>query len=332
MTTWQVLIVRVGVVMLTMVWEVAGDLDRPDRISTLRAGDLGARVGGELHTVRCRVGWARGHPQDEHHLLMLVVWLKSYQRLGHFPKITEVPVAVAGHVRGALGLADEVELRQAASMTASRHRAFVRQRMGVSYEAARVRRVAEEAVRKAVQSKDNPADLINVALRRSGPGAWYRRRWSAPVAWRRWRACMRRSRRRLGWRPPRPSAACWRRWTSCARCVAPRPCSSLKSSWWRGQCLRAIRSRRHRRSTWMPSPRDSRARSFGTRTGRECWCGVIWRCADREVRHLLHRLRHHRRRQTTSPPKAGPSTWTTWPPSRPTSPTPCAGSVTGPLI
>ncbi|MDP9843383.1 DUF4158 domain-containing protein [Streptosporangium lutulentum] len=110
------------------------------------------------------VSWARGHTQDEHHLLMLVVWLKSYQRLGYFPKIAEVPAAVSEHVRGALGLADEVELRQAAPMTASRHRAFVRKRMGVSYEAARVRRIAEEAVRKAVQSKDNPADLINVAL------------------------------------------------------------------------------------------------------------------------------------------------------------------------
>jgi hypothetical protein len=110
------------------------------------------------------VGWARGHTQDEHHLLMLVVWLKSYQWLGYFPKVTEVPAAVAGRVRGALGLADEVELRQAAPMTASRHRAFVRQRMGVSYEAARVRQVAEEAIRQAVQSKDNPADLINVAL------------------------------------------------------------------------------------------------------------------------------------------------------------------------
>lgn len=49
-------------------------------------------------------------------------------------------------------------------MTASRYRAFVRQRMGVSYEAAWVRQIAQEAVRKAVRSKDNPADLINVAL------------------------------------------------------------------------------------------------------------------------------------------------------------------------
>lgn len=110
------------------------------------------------------VEWARGRVQDEHHLLALVVWLKSYQRLGYFPKVDDVPAVVVRHVREALGLADGVELRRAAPMTASRHRACVRQRLGVSYDAARVRQVAEDAVRAAVLSKDNPADLINVAL------------------------------------------------------------------------------------------------------------------------------------------------------------------------
>ncbi|KAB8189049.1 DUF4158 domain-containing protein [Nonomuraea phyllanthi] len=71
---------------------------------------------------------------------------------------------MVGHVRGVLGLAGEVELRRAAPMSASRHRAFVRERLGVVYDAPRVRRIAEEAIREAVQSKDDPADLINVAL------------------------------------------------------------------------------------------------------------------------------------------------------------------------
>jgi hypothetical protein len=39
-----------------------------------------------------------------------------------------------------------------------------RKRLGVTYEAARVRQIAEKAIREGVQSKDNPADLINVAL------------------------------------------------------------------------------------------------------------------------------------------------------------------------
>ncbi|MEV3927326.1 DUF4158 domain-containing protein [Actinomadura coerulea] len=111
------------------------------------------------------VGWAWSCIDDEHYLLALVVWLKSYQRLGCLPKLAEVPSAMAGHVRQVLGLADdEVAVRQAASASAKRHRALVRKRLGAAYEAARVRRVAEASLRRAVQSTDNPADLIKVAL------------------------------------------------------------------------------------------------------------------------------------------------------------------------
>lgn len=106
------------------------------------------------------IEWARGRTQDERHLLALAVWLKSYQRLGYFPKVEDVPAVVVDHVRGA----QDVELERSASRSAKRHREFVRTHLGVTYEAARGRQVAEEAIRKAVQSKDNPADLINVAL------------------------------------------------------------------------------------------------------------------------------------------------------------------------
>jgi hypothetical protein len=37
------------------------------------------------------VDWARGRTQDAGHLLALVVWLKSYQRLGYFPKLAAIP-------------------------------------------------------------------------------------------------------------------------------------------------------------------------------------------------------------------------------------------------
>lgn len=111
------------------------------------------------------VEWARAKTaQDEQRLLALVVWLKSYQRLGYFPKIDDVPAMVVRHARDALGLAGDVELGQAAERTAKRYRELVRDRMKVTYDAARVRQVAEQAIRKAVQAKDNPADLINVAL------------------------------------------------------------------------------------------------------------------------------------------------------------------------
>lgn len=75
-----------------------------------------------------------------------------------------MPVVVVAHVRGQLGLAEDVAAEADAQRTGKRHRQFVRDRLGVKYTPATVRAVAEAAIRKAAQSKDNPADLINVAL------------------------------------------------------------------------------------------------------------------------------------------------------------------------
>ncbi|MEV4393491.1 DUF4158 domain-containing protein [Nonomuraea sp. NPDC049607] len=102
-----------------------------DRTAYPRFGRVvSARELAEVFTpTDAEVEWARGRTQDEHHLLALAVWLKSYQRLGYFPKIADVPPIVVAHIRGALKLADEVELQRAAPMTASRHRVFVRDRL-----------------------------------------------------------------------------------------------------------------------------------------------------------------------------------------------------------
>lgn len=83
---------------------------------------------------------------------------------GVLPKLADVPAVVVDHVRGRLGLGGDVAAEADAVRTGKRHRQFVRDRLGMKYEAVRVRQVAEAAIRKAVQSKDNPADLINVAL------------------------------------------------------------------------------------------------------------------------------------------------------------------------
>ncbi|WP_424532906.1 DUF4158 domain-containing protein [Sphaerisporangium viridialbum] len=126
---------------------------------------LSARELAEVFTPSAvEVEWARGKTQDDQHLLALLVWLKAYQRLGYFPKLKDVPAVVFEHIREVIGLPEGVVLEDAAERSAKRHRPFVRQRMGVTYDAARVREVADEAIRKAAQAKDNPADLINVAL------------------------------------------------------------------------------------------------------------------------------------------------------------------------
>ena len=96
--------------------------------------------------------------------MALTVWLKSYQRLGYFPKLDEVPEVVVEHVRDALRLPANVMAEVNAPRTAKRHRESVRRLLSVKYNAAQARILAEKAIRAAAQTKDNPADLINVAL------------------------------------------------------------------------------------------------------------------------------------------------------------------------
>lgn len=110
------------------------------------------------------VGWARGKTTTDQTFLVLVIWLKCYQRMRYFPGLDEVPDAVAGHIRTALGLPDSVAVGVEAVRSAARYRDYVRERLGVKYDAADVRGIADTAIRAAAVTKDNPADLINVAL------------------------------------------------------------------------------------------------------------------------------------------------------------------------
>ena len=51
-----------------------------------------------------------------------------------------------------------------AGPTSKRYREITRLRLGVKSDKTESRGIAEAAVRTAVQAKDNPADLINVAI------------------------------------------------------------------------------------------------------------------------------------------------------------------------
>src|SRR5712691_8492539 len=134
----------------------ACDVDRPHRLSAVQADDHDARACRFLHPVGRGDRVGSGHDPLRSHLLALTVWLKSYQRLGYFPKLDEVPQVVVEHVREALGLPADVVAEVGATRTAKRHREFVRTRLGVKYNAAKARILAEEAIRAAAQTKPRP--------------------------------------------------------------------------------------------------------------------------------------------------------------------------------
>ena len=110
------------------------------------------------------VEWARDKTTAAPNMLALVAWLKSFQYLGYFPGLDEVPESVLTHIRGALGFSEGVPADVDADRTGKRYREITRLRLGVKSDKAVSRDIAEAAVRAAAQAKDNPADLINVAI------------------------------------------------------------------------------------------------------------------------------------------------------------------------
>ena len=108
--------------------------------------------------------WARGLTDADDHLLSLVVWLKCCQRLGYFPRLGEVPPQIIGPVCDELGLHEDTHVAGVAERTTRHHKGLVRARLGLIGDQKQAREVSAEVIRAAAQVKDNPADLINVAL------------------------------------------------------------------------------------------------------------------------------------------------------------------------
>jgi hypothetical protein len=98
------------------------------------------------------------------HQFSLLVLLKVFQNLGHFPSLTTIPFAVIDHIRQAAGFAADLSFGYDQDRMHQRHQAAVRDHLGVAPADARARRIALEAVHRAAAVMDMPADLINVAI------------------------------------------------------------------------------------------------------------------------------------------------------------------------
>ena len=95
--------------------------------------------------------------------LSFLVLLKSFQRLGYFPRPEVIPDAVITHIRKFLNLQDSVS---AIAPEASRYRYYrlIRQYLKVKPYSSVAKQVAAKAIEAAVGVMDHPTDLINVAV------------------------------------------------------------------------------------------------------------------------------------------------------------------------
>ncbi len=116
-----------------------------------------------LSPTEAEVAWARDRARSDQHLLALVLALRCFQRLGYFPRPVHVPMVVVEHVRRGLELPEGTPAFSGAE-TAKWQRRLVRERLGVVHDPERARAVATDATRWAAEAKNNPPDLINVAL------------------------------------------------------------------------------------------------------------------------------------------------------------------------
>lgn len=122
----------------------------------------------ELHLffapTREEVAWAAERMDSDGHQLALLLALKSYQRMGRFPKPDEYPEMVVDFVHRTVELPEGTLPLYETGRTAERQRTEVRERVGTKYRQSQARQIAEAAIRKEAVSKNRPADLINIAL------------------------------------------------------------------------------------------------------------------------------------------------------------------------
>ncbi|MFJ4897005.1 MULTISPECIES: DUF4158 domain-containing protein [unclassified Streptomyces] len=108
--------------------------------------------------------WAEEVADSDEHQLALLLALRSYQRMGCFPKAYDVPDQVVEFVRRAAELPENTLPVYGSERTAKSQRSMVRQRCGMRYDGPGARVLAEETMRVEAASRNNPADLINIAL------------------------------------------------------------------------------------------------------------------------------------------------------------------------
>jgi hypothetical protein len=97
-------------------------------------------------------------------LLAASVLLKSFQRLGCFPKKHTIPKGIIEHIRDSLNLPPDISLDIQLSRTTRRHQQEIRKYLNVISNGKETRPIMINILTEAAKVKDHPPDLINIAI------------------------------------------------------------------------------------------------------------------------------------------------------------------------
>ena len=108
--------------------------------------------------------FATEHTKNPNNYFNLLVVLKSFQRLGYFPKIEKIPISIINHIKKESSLSEEVTIGYVNSRTYNRHQHLIRDKIKVKKFDKKAQEYLEKKVKEKAFLRGNPADLINVAI------------------------------------------------------------------------------------------------------------------------------------------------------------------------
>lgn len=119
----------------------------------------------EIYTpTSSEIAFAYSTTKGENNILNLLVILKSFQRLGYFPSISDIPLKIINHIRSHLKFKSDIVLGYENKKTMYRHRTAIREYLQVKSFNQTALHLAVSAVNESATVMDNPADLMNVAI------------------------------------------------------------------------------------------------------------------------------------------------------------------------
>ncbi len=119
----------------------------------------------EVYTpTKTEIAFALSVTTGEENYFNCLVLLKSFQRLGYFPKIKDIPPTVVNYIQTVLRLNKDKFWKYECPQTLSRHKKAIRSYLQVNPFNQKAKNHITEIIKQSTLRMDNPADLINVAI------------------------------------------------------------------------------------------------------------------------------------------------------------------------
>ncbi len=111
------------------------------------------------------IEWAQQHSRTSERRLAILVLLKCFEFLRHFPAFDAIPAEVIEHVSATLGLTPTDKIEFASLATLYRHHKAIRELLGVKpYTDGKTRTLAIQIAQQVASVVETRVDIINITI------------------------------------------------------------------------------------------------------------------------------------------------------------------------